>query len=148
MTTSVLAGVAMAPRDPILGVTEAFNADESPGKVNLGVGVYYDEERQGAAPRMREARRARSSSRRLAPRGYLPIDGMPAYDQAVRRSSSGPTIPRSRKSASITVQTLGGTGGLKVGADFSVASRRMPTSGSASRAGRTTARSSRAPASR
>jgi aromatic-amino-acid transaminase len=49
MTASVLSGVEMAPRDPILGVTEAFNADPNPNKVNLGVGVYYDETGRTAA---------------------------------------------------------------------------------------------------
>ena len=41
--TSPLAAVQMAPKDPILGVTETFNADKNPRKVNLGVGIYYDD---------------------------------------------------------------------------------------------------------
>ena len=43
LAASLLAAVELAPRDPILGVTEAFNADPNPRKVNLGVGVYYDD---------------------------------------------------------------------------------------------------------
>jgi aromatic-amino-acid transaminase len=107
----------MAPRDPILGITEAFNADADPKKVNLGVGVYYDE--TGKIPLLECVRQA---ERRLvetaAPRGYLPIDGMPAYDQAVRQLVFGPEHPALAEKRVVTVQTLGGTGGLKVGADL------------------------------
>ncbi len=117
MTVSVLANVPMAPRDPILGVTEAFNADENPAKVNLGVGVYYDE--NGKVPLLECVKRA---ERRLVetplPRGYLPIDGMPAYDQAVRQLVFGAAHPALAEKRVVTVQALGGTGGLKVGADF------------------------------
>src|SRR5688572_23363222 len=117
MTTSVLSGVEMAPRDPILGITEAFNADTNPAKVNLGVGVYYDE--GGKIPLLECVRRA---EQRLfetpRPRGYLPIDGMPAYDQAVRDLVFGADAKVVAEKRVVTVQTLGGTGGLKVGADF------------------------------
>lgn len=117
MTASVLAGVAMAPRDPILGITEAFNADDRAAKVNLGVGVYYDE--SGKVPLLECVRRA--EERLVAaprPRGYLPIDGMPAYDLAVRELVFGADHPAAAEGRVLTVQTLGGTGGLKVGADF------------------------------
>ncbi len=67
MSTALLAGVEMAPRDPILGVTEAFNADENPAKVNLGVGVYYDE--NGKVPLLECVKRA---EQRLSPRAPLP----------------------------------------------------------------------------
>jgi aromatic-amino-acid transaminase len=117
MPQSLLAGVPMAPRDPILGVTEAFNADENPAKVNLGVGVYYDE--NGKVPLLECVKRA---EQRLVesslPRSYLPIDGMPAYDQAVRLLVFGAEHPAVAEKRVVTVQTLGGTGGLKVGADF------------------------------
>jgi aromatic-amino-acid transaminase len=115
--TDVLANVPMAPRDPILGVTEAFNADTNPAKVNLGVGVYYDE--NGKVPLLECVRRAeRQLVEASAPRGYLPIDGMPAYDQAVRVLVFGAEHPAVVAKRVVTVQTLGGTGGLKVGADF------------------------------
>ena len=69
MSTALLAGVEMAPRDPILGVTEAFNADENPAKVNLGVGVYYDE--NGHVPLLRAVREAEKARMEAAlPRGY------------------------------------------------------------------------------
>src|SRR5258705_1149373 len=117
MTVSLLTDVPMAPRDPILGVTEAFNADTNPKKVNLGVGVYYDE--NGKVPLLECVRRAeRTLVETASPRGYLPIDGMPAYDQAVRALLCGAELPAVVEKRVVRVQTLGGTGGLKVGADF------------------------------
>src|SRR3970040_2575678 len=83
MSKSFLAGVEMAPRDPILGVTEAFNADTNPDKVNLGVGVYYDD--NGKVPILDCVRRAEQQlAESPLPRNYLPIDGIPAYDPAVQ----------------------------------------------------------------
>jgi aromatic-amino-acid transaminase len=102
----------MAPSDPILGVTEAFVADPNPRKVNLGVGVYTDD--QGRIPLLESVRHAESQRLKTAPhRGYLPIDGLAAYDKAVQELVFG-----SQKSNIVTVQALGGTGGLKIGADF------------------------------
>src|SRR5690349_9436380 len=109
---SLLASVPMAPADPILGVTEAFVADTSPRKVNLGVGVYTDD--NGKIPLLECVRAAEEQRMKNSPhRGYLPIDGLQAYDQAVQELVFG------RKSPNIvTVQAIGGTGGLKIGADF------------------------------
>ena len=73
----------MAPADPILGVTEAFVADANPKKVNLGVGVYTDD--NGKIPLLECVRHAESERLKSAPaRGYLPIDGLAAYDRAVQ----------------------------------------------------------------
>jgi aromatic-amino-acid transaminase len=117
MTASLLAGVEMAPRDPILGVTEAFNADPNPNKVNLGVGVYYDD--NGKIPLLECVKRAeRQLLESAPPRGYLPIDGLPEYDRAVQQLVFGADSPVIRDKRVVTVQALGGTGGLKVGADF------------------------------
>jgi aromatic-amino-acid transaminase len=117
MTASVLSGVEMAPRDPILGVTEAFNADPNPNKVNLGVGVYYDD--NGKLPLLECVKRAeRQVLENAPPRGYLPIDGLPEYDRAVQQLVFGASSPVIRDKRVVTVQALGGTGGLKVGADF------------------------------
>ena len=117
MSTSVLAGVEMAPRDPILGITEAFNADTNPNKVNLGVGVYYDD--SGKIPLLECVRKAeRQLLEKSPPRGYLPIDGLPEYDRAVQTLVFGEASAARRESRIVTVQALGGTGGLKVGADF------------------------------
>src|ERR671913_1560763 len=80
---SALAAVPMAPADPILGVTEAFVADTNPRKVNLGVGVYTDD--NGKIPLLDCVRHAESERLKTAPpRGYLPIDGLAAYDKAVQ----------------------------------------------------------------
>jgi aromatic-amino-acid transaminase len=107
----------MAPRDPILGLTEAFNADPNPRKVNLGVGVYYDD--GGKVPLLECVGRAESMLlAQPAPRAYLPIDGLPAYDRAVRELVFGADCSALEEGRIVTVQTLGGTGGLKVGADL------------------------------
>jgi aromatic-amino-acid transaminase len=117
MSASILAAVQMAPRDPILGITEAFSADPNPNKVNLGVGVYYDD--NGRIPLLECVRRAeRQLLENSPPRGYLPIDGLPEYDRAVQALVLGPDSPAIKDKRAVTVQALGGTGGLKVGADF------------------------------
>ena len=109
---SPLAAVAMAPKDPILGVTESYVADKNPNKVNLGVGVYYDD--NGKVPLLECVRRAEDSRVKSgSPKSYLPIDGIAAYDKAVQELVFG-----SEKKNTVTVQALGGTGGLKIGADF------------------------------
>jgi aromatic-amino-acid transaminase len=111
---NVLTNIQLAPRDPILGLTEAYNADERTEKVNLGVGVYTDE--NGKVPLLECVRIA---DERLAegrkPWGYLPIDGLKAYDNAVAELVFGDGVPREQLAV---VQGLGGTGGLKVAADF------------------------------
>ncbi len=117
MSQSLLAGVEMAPRDPILGVTEAYNADPNPNKVNLGVGVYYDDE--GKVPVLECVRRVEQKlAESPLPRNYLPIDGIPAYDRAVQALLFGADSAALREQRIVTVQTPGGTGGLKVGADL------------------------------
>jgi aromatic-amino-acid transaminase len=117
MTASILSAVEMAPRDPILGVTEAFNADPNPNKVNLGVGVYYDD--NGKIPLLDCVRRAERQLLETAPpRGYLPIDGLPEYDRSVQALVFGEDSPARAQKRVVTVQALGGTGALKVGADF------------------------------
>jgi aromatic-amino-acid transaminase len=114
---SLFSAVELAPRDPILGMTEAFNADPNPAKVNLGVGVYFDE-----AGKLPILQCVLAAEKRLAespkPKGYLPIDGIPAYDRAVQELVFGAQTEALRDGRIATVQTLGGTGGLKVGADF------------------------------
>jgi aromatic-amino-acid transaminase len=117
MSSSLLAGVTMAPRDPILGVTETFNSDANPKKVNLGVGIYYDD--NGRVPVLECVRRAEQMlADKPLPRSYLPIDGLQTYDRAVQELVFGAESGLLREKRVVTVQTLGGTGGLKVGADF------------------------------
>jgi aromatic-amino-acid transaminase len=117
MTASLLARVEMAPGDPILGVSEAFNADANPKKINLGVGVYYDD--QGKVPVLECVRRVeRDMLEAVAPRSYLPIDGLAAYDRAVRDLAFGADSAVVKEGRAVTVQGIGGTGALKVAADF------------------------------
>ena len=114
---SLLARVEMAPRDPILGLTDAYNSDKNPGKVNLGVGIYYDD--SGKVPLLGCVLQAERQIADNPPtRAYLPIDGLPAYDQAVQALVFGSDCPALRENRIVTVQALGGTGGLKLGADF------------------------------
>lgn len=114
---SLLEHVALAPADPILGLSDAFNADDRPDKVNLGVGVYLDE--KGRLPLMECVRDA---ERRLAdagkPHSYLGIDGLPAYVRLVRELVFGAEDQAVREGRIATAQSLGGTGALKVGADL------------------------------
>jgi aromatic-amino-acid transaminase len=117
MRHSILKNVEMAPRDPILGVTEAYNADPNPNKVNLGVGVYCND--SGKVPVLESVRRAEQMlAEKPLPRNYLPIDGLKAYDEAVQAIVFGAENEALRTGRIVTVQTLGGTGGLKVGADL------------------------------
>jgi aromatic-amino-acid transaminase len=118
---TLFANVEMAPRDPILGLNEQFNADPNPAKVNLGVGVYYDA--QGKLPLLRcVAAAEKALIDQAKPKGYLPIDGIAAYDKAVQglvfasQGAAGQALIDAGRVA--TVQAIGGTGGLKVGADF------------------------------
>jgi aromatic-amino-acid transaminase len=107
----------MAPRDPILGITDAFNADAHANKVNLGVGVYTDE--HGKVPLLECVKRAEAEMTAQAlPHTYLPIDGLAAYDKAVQGMLFGAGNEIVTSGRACTVQTLGGTGGLRVGADF------------------------------
>ena len=114
---SHFASVEMTPGDPILGLTEAFVADKRPGKVNLGVGIYYDE--SGRIPVLRAVKEV---EQKLAadslPRGYLPIDGLPAYTQATQKLVFGPDSPLLAAGRVATSQTIGGSGALRVGADM------------------------------
>jgi len=107
----------LAPADPILGVTEAYVKDTNPKKVNLGVGVYYDD--NGKVPVLECVKRAEAERLKAAPPfSYLPIDGLAAYDRAVQELVFGKESELIREKRLVTVQALGGTGGLKIGADF------------------------------
>ncbi|MES2425214.1 MAG: amino acid aminotransferase [Pseudomonadota bacterium] len=114
---SLFTAVEMAPRDPILGLNEQFNADTNPAKVNLGVGVYYDD--NGKLPLL-QCVQAAEKAMMEAPkaRGYLPIDGIAAYDSAVKGLVFGADSEPVTSGRVATIQAIGGTGGLKVGADF------------------------------
>jgi aromatic-amino-acid transaminase len=114
---SLFNAVEMAPRDPILGLTEQYVADTNPKKVNLGVGVYYDD--NGKLPLLECVQKAEEKMMAAhAARGYLPIDGIAAYDAAVKSLVFGAESEPVKSGRVATVQGLGGTGALKVGADF------------------------------
>ena len=114
---SLFFAVEMAPRDPILGLNEQFAADTNPKKVNLGVGVYFDD--KGKLPLLACVQAAEKALMdKAASRGYLPIDGIAAYDSAVKVLVFGAESAAVQEGRIATVQALGGTGGLKIGADF------------------------------
>ncbi len=114
---SLFSAVEMAPRDPILGLNEQFNADTNPAKVNLGVGVYFDD--NGKLPLLQCVQAAeKTMMEKPAARGYLPIDGIAAYDTAVKSLVFGADSEPVTSGRIATVQGIGGTGGLKIGADF------------------------------
>ncbi|MDE2600692.1 MAG: aspartate/tyrosine/aromatic aminotransferase [Rhodocyclaceae bacterium] len=115
--SSLFANVEMAPRDPILGLTEAFNADTRATKVNLGVGVYQDA--NGKLPLLGAVKTAEKARVEAAPaRGYQPIEGAAAYNQAVQKLLFGAGSPIIADGRCITIEALGGTGALKIGADY------------------------------
>ncbi|HEY2189192.1 MAG TPA: amino acid aminotransferase [Caldimonas sp.] len=115
--SSLFDAVEMAPRDPILGLNEQFASDPNPAKVNLGVGVYYDE--NGKLPLLRCVRAAEETMMQAQrARGYLPIDGIAAYDAATQALVFGADAAARRDGRIATVQAIGGTGGLKIGADL------------------------------
>jgi aromatic-amino-acid transaminase len=107
----------MAPGDPILGLTETYLADPRPNKVNLGVGIYVDE--QGRIPLLRAVREVEQAlAAEGKPRGYLPIDGLPAYDALSQQLLFGADSPLLAAGRVATAQTIGGSGALRVGADL------------------------------
>ena len=115
--TSIFSAVELAPRDPILGLTEGFNADTNPNKVNLGVGVYYDD--NGKLPLLEAVKAAEKTRLDTAPaRGYQPIEGLGAFNASVQNLIFGADSPLIKEGRAVTIEALGGTGALKVGADF------------------------------
>ena len=114
---SLFSAVEMAPRDPILGLNEQYNADTNPAKVNLGVGVYFDD--NGKLPLLQCVQAfEKTMMDKPTPRGYLPIDGIATYDAAVKGLVFGTDSEPVKSGRIATVQAIGGTGGLKIGADF------------------------------
>jgi aromatic-amino-acid transaminase len=117
--------IEQAPPDPIIGLTEAFNQDSNPSKVNLGVGVYQDA--SGKVPLLKVVREAQSRwHQEEATKSYLPIDGLSAFNSEVQKLLFGAGSQVIAESRAVTFQGLGGTGSLKIGADF--LKRFLPTS--------------------
>ncbi|HVZ36866.1 MAG TPA: aromatic amino acid transaminase, partial [Polyangiaceae bacterium] len=117
MKDSPFSEVTLAPADPILGLSEAFQADTNPNKVNLGIGVYQNG--QGKVPVLSVVREAeRRWYEKEDSKAYLPIDGLPSYRQEVQNLLFGPDSKLVKDGRVVTAQALGGTGALKIGADF------------------------------
>jgi aromatic-amino-acid transaminase len=117
MTHSPFYDVTLAPADPILGLTEAFVADKNPNKVNLGVGVYQDGD--GKVPVLSVVREAeRRWYEKEDSKAYLPIDGLVSYRQQVQNLLFEHDSQLVKDGRVVTAQALGGTGALKLGADF------------------------------
>lgn len=115
--TSFFSSVELAPRDPILGLNEAFSNDNRNIKVNLGVGVYFDD--NGKIPLLNAVKKAEKARLEAVPaRGYLPIEGIPLYNQAVQALLFGKDSSILSEGRVVTCQALGGTGALRIGADF------------------------------
>ncbi|MDP0500981.1 MAG: amino acid aminotransferase [Verrucomicrobiota bacterium JB022] len=117
------AAIPVAPPDPILGLTEAFKADPNPNKINFGVGVYLDE--QGRNTTLRVVKAAEQRLWEAEPsKNYLPITGDARYCELTRQLlTAGGTVPAGQAS----LQTPGGTGALRVVADFLAHNLERPT---------------------
>src|SRR5690625_907451 len=123
---SLFESVELAPRDPIFGLNEQFNADTRENKVNLGVGVYSDDD--GRLPLLKAVHKAELALvQSAAARGYLPIEGIPGYNSGAQALLFGKGSPLIESGRVLTSQALGGTGALKLGADF--LKRLLPESG-------------------
>jgi aspartate/tyrosine/aromatic aminotransferase len=109
--------ITPAPPDAILGLTDAFKKDPNPKKINLGVGVYKDAQgRTPVLPSVKEAERRIDASE--TSKSYLPIEGSPEYAAATGRLLLGADHPLLTSGRVVTVQAPGGTGALRVGAEF------------------------------
>ena len=105
------------PGDPILTLNEDFQKDPRTDKINLSIGIYFDE--QGRLPVMNAVRQAESAMlSTIGPKPYLPMTGHPAYREAVQHLLFGADHEAVKSGRIATIQTLGGSGGLKVGGDF------------------------------
>jgi aromatic-amino-acid transaminase len=114
---NLFSSVQLAPKDPIFGLTEAYNADQRPSKVNLGVGVYYTDE--GKVPLLRAVLEAEKEVvAKEAPRAYIPIEGPNPYNSAVQNLLFGKDSALIEAGRVVTAECLGGTGALRVGGDF------------------------------
>ncbi|HEX5085084.1 MAG TPA: aromatic amino acid transaminase, partial [Blastocatellia bacterium] len=114
---SPFAQVELAPPDPIYGLTEAFNNDKNPKKVTLVAGVYQNGD--GRVPILQVVHDAQEQLlEKEETKNYMPIDGIPAFNQQAQALLLGADSAALAGGRAVTVQTLGGTGALKVGADF------------------------------
>jgi len=107
----------MAPADPILGLNDAFNKDTNPQKINLGVGVYKNED--GIVPKLECIKRAEKLLvEHGSPSAYLPISGFETFNKLSVELLFGKDSTVIKQGHVAAVQTPGGTGGLRVAGDF------------------------------
>ena len=104
--------------DPILSLMEEFGKDERQQKVNLSIGLYYNED--SIVPQLNAVKTA---YKKIEPTNdkvklYLPMDGLKSYNQATQALILGQNSSARHAGRAVTIQTLGGSGALKVGADF------------------------------
>ena len=117
MSDALFSSLVAAPADPILGVSQRFRKDPRPQKVNLGVGAYMTDE--GVTPVLDVVKEAETAlAEACIPHSYLPISGLDGYGAHVQQMVFGETSEIVLSGRAATVQTLGGTGALKVGMDF------------------------------
>ncbi|MEQ9862630.1 aspartate/tyrosine/aromatic aminotransferase [Pectobacterium cacticida] len=104
--------------DPILSLMETFKQDPRAGKINLSIGLYYNE--QAIVPQLRSVSAAESHLRQptQSASSYLPMEGLQPYRTAIQQLLFGANHPALEAGRIATIQTLGGSGALKVGADF------------------------------
>jgi len=103
--------------DPILSLNEDFQKDPRPGKINLSIGIYFDDD--GRIPVLASVRRAELQVvARDAPKPYLPIEGAANFRTAVQALLFGAGHEAVQSGRVATIQSIGSSGGLKVGADF------------------------------
>ncbi|BBG68806.1 amino acid aminotransferase [Serratia marcescens] len=109
--------ITAAPADPILGLTDIFRADARPNKINLGIGVYKDE--TGKTPVLTSVKKAEQYLlENETTKNYLGIEGIPAFASCTQELLFGKESPIVTNRRARTAQTPGGTGGLRVAADF------------------------------
>ncbi|MDX7083382.1 amino acid aminotransferase [Serratia marcescens] len=109
--------ITAAPADPILGLTDIFRADARPNKINLGIGVYKDE--TGKTPVLTSVKKAEQYLlENETTKNYLGIEGIPAFASCTQALLFGKESPIIADRRARTAQTPGGTGGLRVAADF------------------------------
>lgn len=109
--------VDMYAGDPILSLVDTFKKDPRAEKVNLGIGIYYDD--AGNIPVLPSVQQAETDiAQSVIPRVYLPMEGSPAYRTAIQHLLFGKDNAVLKAGRVASIQSLGGSGALKVGADF------------------------------
>lgn len=113
---AVLSHIPPYAGDPILSLMETFRTDNRPDKVNLSIGLYYDD--NGKIPTLESVHHAKALIRDDEPCVYLPMEGLESYRNAVQELVFGTDHPALKDGRVVTIQSLGGSGALMIGADF------------------------------